>query len=205
MKKIKLLFLTLLLPVLLFSQGVEIVPFTGYMFGGSIKYYEGKINIKDGQNYGLAVFVPIRQGVDLELNYTRMGSKVTFTPYGGYPLFKYKESNMQTNYFQIGALSNFGPSGGKVIPFGSISLGATWFDTSDFGDVWLFSATLGAGMKVMFTERIGIVARGRLMMPMQFAGVGFYVSSGGSGLSANSYISPLQGDFNIGLLFKLGN
>ncbi|MCK5777107.1 MAG: hypothetical protein KAH25_13065 [Bacteroidales bacterium] len=205
MKKIKLLLLTLLAPVLLFSQGAEIVPFTGYMFGGSIKFYEGKMNINDGQNYGLAVFVPIRPGVDLELNYTRMGSKVTFSPYAGYPLLSYKESHMQTNYFQIGALSHLGPKGGKAIPFGSISLGATWFDTSDFGDTWLFSMTLGAGVKVMFSEKIGIVARGRLMMPMQFAGMGFYVSSGGSGLSANSYISPLQGDFNIGLLIKLGN
>ena len=39
MKKIKLLILTILFPTLMFSQGgVEIVPFAGYMFSGSVKY-----------------------------------------------------------------------------------------------------------------------------------------------------------------------
>lgn len=204
MKKIKLLLLTLFFPVLLFSQGAEIVPFTGYMFGGSINFYEGNMNINDGQNYGLSVFIPVKPHVDLELNYTRMGSEISFSPYPGNPLLTYQESFMQTNYFQIGMLSKFGSSGGKAIPFGSFSLGATWFDSSNFGDVWMFSITLGAGVKIMFAERIGLVLRGRLMMPMQFAGIGFYAGTGGSGLSANSYVSPLQGDFNIGLLFKLG-
>ena len=55
------------------------------------------------------------------------------------------------------------------------------------------------------SEKIGIIARGRLMMPMQFAGIGFTVGTGGSGLSANSYITPLQGDFTAGLIFRLGN
>ena len=50
MKKIKLLFLAVFFPAFMFSQGgAEIVPFAGYMFGGSVKYYEGKLNIQDGK------------------------------------------------------------------------------------------------------------------------------------------------------------
>ena len=56
----------------------------------------------------------------------------------------------------------------------------------------------------MFSEKVGIVARGRLMMPMEFAGIGFYVGTGGSGLNTNSYITPVQGDFSVGLVFKIG-
>jgi len=56
MKRIKLLLVTVLLPMFMFSQGgVELVPFAGYMFGGSVKYYEGKLNVQDGVNYGLSV------------------------------------------------------------------------------------------------------------------------------------------------------
>ncbi len=205
MKKIKLLLLVLMFPTFLFSQGIEIAPFTGYQFGGKIDYYEGEMKIYDGQNYGLSIFIPMKANMDVEFNYTRMGSKMTFSPYYIGSDFLYKESFVQTNYFQIGALKKLQLANEKVIPFGSFSLGATWFDTSDFGDKWMFSVVLGAGLKVMFSKKIGLIARGRLMMPMQFAGVGFYAGTGGSGMSANSYVAPLQGDFNIGLLIKLGN
>jgi hypothetical protein len=43
------------------------------------------------------------------------------------------------------------------------------------------------------------------MLPMFFGGVGFYFGTGGSGLSLNSYSAIVQGDFNGGLIFKLGN
>ena len=75
----------------------------------------------------------------------------------------------------------------------------------DYNDRVLFSITAGLGAKIMFTERVGIMLRGRLMLPMFFGGVGFYAGSGGSGLSLNSYAALVQGDFNAGLVFKLGN
>ncbi len=56
----------------------------------------------------------------------------------------------------------------------------------------------------MFSERIGIMLRGRLMMPMAFAGTSLYVGAGGGGVSLNSWVAPLQGDFNGGLIIKLG-
>jgi hypothetical protein len=178
------------------------------MFGGSVKYVEGKLKIDNGASYGVALFVPVQQLVDVELNYTRMDSRAAFTPYTGYPAYEYRETNLATNYFQIGAVSKFysGDPNAKATPFGSLSIGATWFSPTDgqYQDVWRFSAILGLGVKVMFSERVGIMLRGRLMMPMQFAGVGMYVGTGGSGLSLNSWIAPLQGDFNGGLVIHLG-
>ena len=204
MKKINLLFIILLAPIILFAQGIEIVPFTGYQFGGKIDYYEGKIKIYDGQNYGVSIFVPMQANIDLELNYTRLGSQITFSPHHVGSDYYYRESSVFTNYFQIGVLNKLRLPNEKIIPFGSISLGATWFDTKDFGDMWMFSVVLGGGIKVMFSKWIGIIGRGRLMMPIQFGGVSFYAGTGGSGMSANSNVAPIQGDFNLGLLLKLG-
>ena len=213
MKKIKLLFVAVIFPALMFSQGgVEIVPFSGYMFGGSIKFVEGKLNVEDGMDYGISVLVPVQTLLDVELNWTRMDSKATFTPYAGYPGLSTRESNLATNYFQLGIISKFYSRSTKAEPFGSFSLGATWFDPSNeslndgtsFQDVWRFSVILGLGVKIMFSERIGIMLRGRLMMPMTFAGTSFYFGTGGSGLSMNSWVAPLQGDFNGGLIIKLG-
>ncbi len=60
----------------------------------------------------------------------------------------------------------------------------------------------------MISDRVGIMARGRLMLPMVFGGVGGYVGigSGGTsgGLTLNSYAAIAQGDFNGGLIFRLG-
>jgi len=226
MKKIKLLFITLIFPALMFSQGgVEIVPFAGYMFGGSVKYsyyyynsyYEPKLNIENGLNYGLSVLVPVQSLVDLELNWTRMDKvKAVFTTggYSGDPddPFQGDEIYVSTNYFQIGGISKFYKGSSVAQPFGSFSLGATWFDTSptsesdltSYDDVWKFSIALGLGVKIMFSERVGIMLRGRLLMPMTFSGAGFYVGTGGSGMTMNSWVQPLQGDFNGGLIIKLG-
>ncbi len=207
MKKIKLLLVAIIFPAMLFSQGgVEIVPFAGYMFGGSVNYYEGKLKIDNGVNYGVSVLVPMHQLLDIEINYTRMDSKASFSKYAGYPLLEDKETTMATNYIQIGGISKFYSQNTKVTPFGSLSIGATWFSPTDgsFQDVWRFSAALGLGVKIMFSDRIGIMLRGRLLMPMYFGGVGMYAGTGGSGVSVNSVVAPLQGDFNGGLIIKIG-
>ena len=203
MKHIRLIIIAILLPFLSFSQGIELAPFGGYMFGGHSNYSEGEVSIDDGTAYGISILKPIRPGVDLELNYTRMESKMSFKPYNGYG-YEYKESDLATNYFQIGGLKKFKADTNKIIPFVSISLGATWFDSDKFGDEVRFSAALGAGIKIMFSDKIGIIARGRLLMPMEFAGVGFTVGTGGAGLTAGSYITPLQGDFTAGIIIRLG-
>lgn len=207
MKKIKLLIIAIIFPTLIFAQGgVEIVPFAGYMFGGSIDYYQGKLKIDNGVNYGASILVPIHDLLDVEVNYTRMESKASFSPYFGYPNLQYAETNVATNYFHVGGISKFYRQDTKLTPFGSMSLGATWFspDDSSFGDVWRFSVNLGLGVKIMFSERVGVMLRGRLMMPMYFGGVYMYGGTGGSGVSVNSVVAPLQGDFNGGLIIKLG-
>ncbi len=201
----KLLLALIFIPTFLFSQGVEIVPSVGYMFGGNIKYAQGKLNVNDGMSYGVSLLVPVQSLVDVELNYTRMDSKARFRSYTGYIGYPdYDINSLSTNYFQVGGISKFYSQNTKVTPFGSLSLGATWFSSPDVEDVWRFSATVGLGAKIMVSDRIGIMLRGRLMMPMSFGGAGFYFGSGGSGLSLNSYVAPLQLDLNAGLIIKLG-
>jgi hypothetical protein len=156
MKIIKILFIALLFPVVAFSQGVEIVPFADYMFGGNVKFYEGKYKVTDGMDYGLSVLLPIRQVVDLEVNYTRMDGEGKFTAYSNYPGITDKQTDMSTNYFQIGVVKAFSKNNPKIIPFGSFSLGATWFDFADYDDRVLFSLTAGLGVKFMFSEHVGI-------------------------------------------------
>lgn len=210
MKRIKIIFIAIFFPFFTFAQGgVEIVPFAGYMFGGSVNFYEGKLKISDGMDYGVSLIVPIREIVDLEINYTGMSSEAKFTAYSNYPEYENELTAISTNYFQIGVLKALSINNDKIRPFGSFSLGATLFSLPDYTDTWRFSVSLGLGVKIMFTNHVGIMLRGRLLMPMYFGGVGGYcgIGTGGTscGLSLNGYIQPFQGDFNGGLIIKLGN
>lgn len=205
MRRLKLIILMAILPFFGISQGIEIVPMGGYMFGGSVDYYEGKTKINDGAEYGISILIPSNPLMDIEVNYTRMDSKASFSPYFGFPALSAREATMATNYIQVGGLSKFYRGASKVTPFGSLSLGATVFSSSEFSNIWRFSATAGLGVKIMFSEKIGIMLRGRLLMPVNFSGTSVYFGTGGSGVSAGGYVAPFQGDFNGGLIFKLGN
>jgi len=210
MKKFKLFLLSLLIPAFSFAQGgIEIMPFAGYMFGGSINFYEGKLKITDGADYGVSLLFPVRDVVDIEVSYTGMRSEAQFTAYSNYPAFSDEQTGVHTNYFQIGALKKLKLNNPDIMPFGSFSLGATLFALDAYNDTWRFSVTLGGGVKFMFSDHVGLMVRGRLMMPMSFGGVGGYcgIGTGGSGcgLSLNSYATLLQGDFSGGLVFKMGN
>lgn len=204
----KLVFLLFLLPAIAFSQ-VEIVPFAGYMFGGSVNYYQGKLKLDNGLDYGGSIIIPIRQFASLELNYTHMSSNLSFTAYPSYPLYDDETAMTSTNYIQIGGIKDLTINNDNVIPFASFSLGATWYSSDAYTTAAFFSITAGLGVKVMFTDRVGIMLRGRLMLPMMFGGVGAYYGFGtggsGGGLTVNTYSSFVQGDFNGGLVFILGN
>lgn len=207
MKKIKLLIIALIFPAFVFAQGgVELVPFAGYMFGGSVNYYEGKLKLENGMNYGGSLLVPVHSLLDVEINYTRMTSRASFSPNYGYPNLDDAETNLATNYIQVGGISKFYSQSTQITPFGSLSLGATWFVPEDatFSTVWRFSAAFGLGVKVMISDRIGIMLRGRLLMPMYFGGVYMYGGTGGAGAGVSSVVAPLQGDFNGGIIIKVG-
>ena len=203
-----ILSILLLVPFFVNAQ-IEIAPSVGYMFGGRLNYYQGELKIADKMDYGISVIVPdISWGTDLEINYTRMDSRANFRPNSNYPDYEPDEFDLSINYIQIGALKSFGTDD-KFKPFGSFSAGTTIFaPKNDIANVWRFSITLGLGAKYWISDRVGIIVRGRLMIPMIFGGVGGYygIGSGGSGggLTVSSYSSIVQGDFNGGLVFSLG-
>lgn len=208
-KLIKSLLIALMLVPVFVSAQIEIAPFIGYMFGGRLNYYQGELKIADNVDYGVSLIVPdISWGTDLEINYTRMDSRANFRPNDNYPDYDPAEFDVSVNYIQIGALKAFGGED-KFKPFGSFSAGATIFaPKNNIDNVWRFSITLGLGAKYWISDRVGIIIRGRLMIPMIFGGVGGYygIGSGGTGggLTVNSYSSIIQGDFNGGLVFSLG-
>jgi hypothetical protein len=185
---------------------IEITPFGGYLFGGKVRYAQGDLNIVSNGSYGLALDFTVAPYQQVELFYTRMESTAEWRPFGFQPGVPDGEDlKISVNYLQIGSLREFGE--GNVVPFGALTLGAVIFSSpnKNYNDVWRFAMSLGGGAKIFFSDKVGIRLQGRLLMPMYFAGVGGYIGTGGSGLTLNSWVPILQGDFTGGLIIRLGD
>lgn len=190
---------------------IEISPFAGYMFGGSLKMYEGKFKAENAANYGVAIDIKVAPDMQVELMWTQMNTQAQFNPYFGYDYLATNKFDVNVGYIQIGSVREL--DYGKVNPFGVFTLGTTYFipknvskldgSSTNVDDEWKFSVTVGAGAKIWITDVVGIRLQGNLMLPMFWGGVGFSVGTGGSGFSLNAGTSMVQGSFTGGLIFAL--
>jgi hypothetical protein len=203
-------------PTMLQAQrGIEITPFIGYQLSGSTPYYSsgsiytnGVFDIKNSEDYGLMIDIPVplREGFALELMYLRMDTKLQVDKYSYGVVVDRETFQTIVEYYQIGGVNFLEVPGSKVKPFGALTLGAARFNPkgSTRGDEWFFSGTLGAGAKIMASERVGIRLQGRLLLPFQFGSAGLWCGTGsGCSIGVGSTSVFIQGDFTAGLIIAL--
>lgn len=179
------------------TRGIELGGFYGWQFGGSLSAVQGDISIKDSDFWGLALDIPIPAGVQVELLYHRQDSKLELKQRGTNvkePLF-----DMSVEYFQIGGLR--GLPKGNTLPYGIFTLGATRFHPKDpsYNDEWKFSATLGLGVKVYASERVGLRLQGNLLIPFQWSGGSLWCGTSGCSVGVSSGSAIIQGNVLGGL------
>ncbi len=209
-KSIGIIMLTLFIldPSAIFAQSpIEITPFAGYQFGGKMRFYEGELKIQDNANYGLALDFELAPDTKLEIFWSQMQTSAEFNPYYNYEYLRVDPFDVSVGYIQIGGVQELELDNDMIRPFGAFTLGTTYFmpKETNYQDSWKFSVTLGGGVKIWFSDRIGIRLQGRLMLPMFWGGAGFTVGTGGSGFTVGAGTSMVQGDFSGGLIIGLGN
>lgn len=208
MKKTFLLFSLILGFVFTVNAQLEVTPMGGYFWGGKVKFYEGEINMHDGGNFGIIAGAPTMKGNFVELSYSFTGSTAEFRPYSSFSGYDRVTADLNTHYILLGTYQQI-ETGGKVVPFIGINLGATIFDYDypNSTNLWRFAMGIGGGIKYYISDKIGIRIQGRFLMPMYFAGMGFYagIGTGGAstGLSMNAGAIAYQGDVSGGLIFRL--
>jgi hypothetical protein len=193
-----------------YSQGrkIELTPFGGYMLGGSIKFYEGKFKVEDSGCYGGMLAIEASSGNFIELSYTGMTTQGNWEPYNEYISEHPGQTvDMAVNHFQIGSVNELHLDNEAIRPYGTLTLGTTWFNIKEDegNDKWLFSVAAGVGLKYFFTDRIGIRLQARLLLPVVYNGGGFYIGTGGSGMYVSSTAPIVEGDFTGGLIIALGD
>jgi opacity protein-like surface antigen len=182
-----------------YSARASITPMFGYQFGGSVRYVEGDLNIRDNGNIGAIFSFQAQYDTYIELSYSFMETEAYFRSYTA--LLESREFAMDVHYILLNGLKEFTQT--EARPFGLLGIGAVGFVPQDLqgsSSFWSFGVMLGAGVKYMITPRIGIRAQGRLLMPLRFSGFGIYAGTGGAGVNTYSTVNILQGDFSGGLI-----
>lgn len=193
------------------AQKLEITPFYGYQLNGKVIGYSGDLNVRDASSYGVMLDIAVQKGMQVELFYSRSDTRADFKEFRG-PT--YKLTDVSVNYFQLGFLRT-AKKIDNISLYGIGSLGATLFSPSGtnynetpidyyFQDWWLFSVTLGGGAKVWLSKKVGLRFEGRLLMPITWAGGGFMIGTGGSGLYLGGGSAILQASLSAGIIIALG-
>ncbi len=210
MTKKYIIALFLFVTTISFSQkAFEISPSAGYMVSGRVQFVEGIFDIKDAPSFGVSASIKSNSHMGVELDYTWASATDAHFRSSIPLLIKDFDTKINIHHISINSISYL-TSHETIQPFFNIGLGLAIFDIKDSGksDPVKFSLNMGLGLKYFINDRIGIKLQARIIAPLLLEGVGFYgsVGSGGSssGLSLNTSIPILEGDFRGGLIIRLG-
>jgi hypothetical protein len=174
---------------------VQITPFAGYQFGGSVssELFDSKYSFGSGLNYGGTIDFAISHSWRLELYYSRQDTQLEASR-ANLDLFDLKIERLM-----VGLLEEKGE--GSVKYFGSLLLGATRYQpgTGDFSDSTHFTAGLGLGVKTFFTDNVGLRLEGHAFYTVVESNGGMFCVDG-TCLFNFSGRGIWQGDLAAGLI-----
>ena len=187
----------LFLPSTASAGGFELTPFMGYQFGGDVTtYFEGNyhdVGISSSENFGLMVNIDLSDAAQLEFLYSTQDT--------GANAKRFDDTlGLKIDYWQISGLWSFNPYE-QFNPYVVFGLGATSMRPDGFSGETKFSGNFGGGVKIQFSDTIGLRFEGRLY--------GTYINS------TTSYCDPwwcygytnslYQFDVSAGLIIRFGD
>lgn len=177
--------------------GLELTPFAGFRFGGGFTDNTTglDLDVDEGECFGLILGVKATHESDYELFYSFQKTVLQGEGlFAGEPLF-----DLTIHYLHIGGTYRF--PGERVRPFISGGLGLTYFspDGSGLDSEIDFSLSLGGGVKIPISKRVGLRLEGRGFLTILPDNTDiFCVSSGGATCAVR-----VQGDI-LGQVLLLG-
>jgi hypothetical protein len=164
------------------DRRVEIAPFAGIQFGGSVQSQPGRLEIEPDLNYGVIVDVRVRKDATIQMLYGRQDTTLEFVSSN---LFfpRRVRAGLAVEYYHLGGAVEFGE--GRLRPYFSLTVGATRFDpkVEDVGSEWRFSIGSGLGVKTWMSPRFGFRAEARVWPTFLQTSGGFLCSLPGGCLA----------------------
>jgi len=155
---------------------IELTPYGAYSFGGTFQDEEStaEAELQDSGSFGLILDYQRKDNTQVELIYSlqRTDADVSGTTV----------PNVNMHYLQLGGTYQF--EAGKVLPFMSATLGGTHIDvdTEGFGSDTFFSFSIGGGLQIAPSSRLGLRLEARAFGTMLRSGSTiFCISDPGNG------------------------
>ena len=142
----------------------ELTPTFSYRFGGSLdatenELFDTDLEVEDSEAYGVTFDIPISEVFQIELLASRQSGELQFDDglFEGSPTF----ADIDVTYYHVGVLWQWGNR--RVSPFFTMSLGVATLDPDFPGasEENRFSGSLGGGVKIFFSENVGLRFEGR--------------------------------------------
>jgi hypothetical protein len=178
------------------QKRLEIGGWYGFQFGGQIHTDEGNVRIPNGPNFGVSIDLSIRPNAWIEVSYSRQDATVDLMTAGGGATPVYDAA---VEFYQIGGLVE---KGGPASLFGMAAIGVFSLNPKVPGvatETW-FAASLGMGVKVPISRRLGARFQGRLLVPFLAAGGVITIAPPASSAYISSVV-VVWGDISAGLYF----
>lgn len=185
------------------SYRFELTPQAQFRWGGELAGENSAISdfdldVNEGEAFGLTFDIPLSSNIQLELLASRQSTDLRFDE--GIFGDDATVADIDIAYYHVGVLFQGGSR--EVVPFFVASAGATNLDPDVPGasSETRFSLSLGGGVKVFFTDNIG----------MRFEGRGFWTAIDSDGDSDcrhrcdwddYGYDDLNQGTASVGLIF----
>ncbi len=181
------------------QPAITLEAFGGWLWTGKAGY-NNNIKVDDKGNYGLRGGVSPNDAMVIEFEWNHTDTRLHWYEVIGQ---RNRQEDVSMNYYMLGF--NMQKSEGPAIPYGLFNIGVLNVkgQSRNFSENW-FTVGLGGGLKYYVSDRIGIRLQARLLLPMQFAGIGFGCGGGGCGSGVSTYTNTVQGDFTGGIILKLG-
>jgi len=192
------------------AQYVDILPYAGYQFASNVDVWygttAGRLHINPAGNYGVGLDVVLPYN-DIAISFSFTNAQTSLTYRGNFqPEEELFDASQQ--YYMFGVNKEVDMD--KIRPFGGLILGWTTLNPDDpdepnRSNVTKFTIGLRGGVKFFISDRIGLFARVRMLLPVQWAGGGIWFGSGGGGTSLSVGSSIISGDIGGGLIISLGS
>lgn len=146
----------------LWAQDLEVTAFGGYRIGGTLRADDGDLIAEAAPSFGVTVGIPVRRDMQLEFFYSRQNADLTTEANENRDTPDIPKLGIE--YWHIGGLYELRRPGG-IRPYVTVRLGATRFDPIDIDadSIWRFSGGFGAGVRVFFTESVGVRVEAQLL------------------------------------------
>ena len=181
------------------AQGLELMPFSGYRFGGD--FFElatgHPVDLDGSPAMGLVANVPLSNGLQVEAMVTQQRARV---PIAVGPFDTQAVRRVTVAHAQTGGLQEL--SGGSVRPFLTGVVGLTRY-SSDIQSEVRFTIGAGGGVKLFPVSHVGLRLDGRLYATFIDADARFVACTPGTCVTSLHVDVAWQAEFSAGIVFRL--